>query len=523
MRVRRRTTYRSPGEREFEEQDVTKSSKPYAATITSGGTPASNDLKNPFGWLLGIVAAALLLCAFPIYQAALLGIPIVYTNGVDESSYLQYDYSRYVTEYAGVGRISQYLVNVLHEAGFGGGQINLLFDLVAVFSVLILVPIMFRRAGFSTQQSRLGALLWIVSPLVVSPLNPVVEQIVDAVEGSSLRFWAVVPPFPEFPLLRSPEPQFSVVLVLVALCLGMRRKIFWPAVAVLPFLYVFIGVPLALGVAAWVFRKRLRWPEPLAWIGAFVVVGAGLLLFSFCMHEEVGRFTGTGHRPIVPVVSVAALIVSFGVRSLDGRNFLRMASIATIFAVNIQLIAGWFLQPSNYDQYAGLLILGGALTVLLMERFSFRALRLGAAAAYAVAAVVLFSDGYRVIAPVLGESAIWETPARSLVVRSLRLASWLNLVSPRQEPTLLSVTGAYGRLIDRFGEEFRCVRSVLGQDRERDPDLKRTFHTLDVLYGTNNTDYFRNHLGNPRQPAERLSLSPQHPERCRPKAELTLK
>jgi hypothetical protein len=472
------------------------------------------------GWSFVV---ALILCAFPIYQKAVLQMPIFYANGVDESSYLQYDYSRYVTEYAGVGRASQHLVNTLHKLGFSGGEINLLLDLSTVTGLLLLLAGVFQRAGCSVAQARLGALFTVVLPLVVSALNPIVGHLFQAIEYSNARYWVVLPPFGEFLALRSPEPQCSLVLALAAITIGQRYKAVLPVVCVLPFLYVFIAVPLAIGVVAWVAQTRFRWPTYGAWGVGFVGVGGVLYLLSFLMHEEVRRFTGSGHWPVVPVASAAAYLLASCIRSVECRKVIHLGSVATILAVNVQLIAGWFIQPSNYDQYCGLLLLCGALSVVLVERVSVPMLGFGALAAYCTAAVVLFVDAHRVVSPVLNERAVLESSPRFLAVRSLRLASWMNLVKSRQEPTLLSVTGGYGRLIDRFGEEFRCARNVLKSERELDPELSDAFRTLDAIYGTNNSDYFRNHLGRPTEPPVRLPLQPEVPERCLPKSQIVLR
>ena len=113
-------------------------------------------------------------CGYPAYQLSQTDGLLFYTNAHDETSYLQYDFSK---ASQGPTRGSQYLVTALHKIGLSGGWINLLFDLLAIPVFLFFTAKSLCLLGFNEKKANLCAFSMVFLPLLFGGLNPWIYQL----------------------------------------------------------------------------------------------------------------------------------------------------------------------------------------------------------------------------------------------------------------------------------------------------------------------------------------------------------
>jgi hypothetical protein len=463
----------------------------------------------PVTFALALAALLVATVALPIYQLLRGRGLLYYENGFDESSYLQYDFSRAVQSAA---RPGQYLVTWAHDLGLSGGYINFLADILTFVAFPCIVWSLFRRIGWSGFQASLGALLVVVGPQLVTPSNPIIQAIHEWTLRSGMIYWITLPIAPFSPLARTPEPQFSLLLLGVAMLVALRWRTFWPVFATIPFMYPFVAIPVAFVALA--CQLRAWWPagaSRFATVGplalAFGAIGAACWGYHAVVMAPAARLAVTqSHLPLLPVTSVVAIVLYVALRrhiAPEYRFFALALALASWVGTNQQVISGFVPQPYSFEYYVGVFAAAVVAALGLKERP--RWLMAGVLAGTSLFMVSSYQtyrlyQGYMIRLPLTEElSEALRQDAARVVVNDGGNASLLNLVHPRQAATALAYDRTYPVVSAGYIDAYRCVKRQIRADYGPafDPVLRPldnayAFGSQDFIFGTlNRTTSFR--------------------------------
>lgn len=492
--------------------------------------PSAPEPARPWGrWafalvLMGLVALTL---AYPIYQAGVTGGYLYYENGADENSYLQYHFSRLIQSPT---RSGQYLVTAAHTLGLSGGYLNMLLDVGVIAGFALVIRAMLRRLGWTAGQADVGALSMVVLPQAAMVINPVMARVSGWIHSSGAMTWLNPPFYHQSPLLRSPEPQVSLMLVAVALWAAVRWRSIWVVYAVLPFLYPFVAIPVAFVALAWhlraLWRPTWRFATAGPLLGAFLAVATVCLTYyTFLLAPSVRAVLIASHGPLVSVTSVLALGLYAVLRHhiAEPQRFVALAvALAPMVASNQQVLSGHIPQPSNFEHSLGCVAVA-AVTVLGM-----RTLRWWRVAALAVGGYLFFAttqldfrlnrhamSGMPMTPELL--AALKEDPAHT-VVNNVHMASVLNMVYPRQASTALALERTWVGLPASYVAEYRCIKRQILE--EHPTEFGFPLHLLDEAYRYGGQQFYAVSIG---RRAELTQLQSVDPADCEDSRRLPLR
>src|SRR5262249_38069566 len=141
-----------------------------------------------------------------------------------------------------------------------------------VAGFLVVTRGILRAAEFDTREANTGSLLLLVLPFLANGANPLVNRVFDWTLATGALRWIAVPEATFSPLVRSPEPQFSILILTVLVFIAVRHRTWVPFLA-LPLLYPFVAGPAIFAVLS-VFLHQ-KWmhgrSRAISWLIAFAV------------------------------------------------------------------------------------------------------------------------------------------------------------------------------------------------------------------------------------------------------------
>lgn len=441
--------------------------------------------------LLGLVA-------FPLYQALQTGGYLFYTTGMDEASHLSFSYADYVANHSGRMRYSSHVVTLLHRLGVSGGYINLLLDVACALCTLILAKGAFVNFGYSKPQARCGALLLFLLPLLFTPFNPVVSLLSAIHFDPIVMKWLAMPWNPEIPLLRSPEPQISWLLIAATLRIsGGTPAAPLALLAISPLVYPFVQLPLIFVSAFLLFGERAR--TSLRLLTSFGL--CGVLMLAFIMHgtdPSLPRFFIFSSLPLIPFSGILSLVLFLLIQDHvpSSSRPLLIALVCSTWAVaNVQLVSGYLVPPVNFENYWGVMVLSFLATMGILHRsedprgwVGFSLLLFGAFSAATFAFNQKVSQRLthpKEVIPVLA------TDSSRVACNDLYLSTYLDLVHPRQQHTMFSWTRTLDLSSDSNYRNYLCDKRVLESSySEATPLFEHIFAALDAGFISRGSDMF---------------------------------
>ena len=443
----------------------------------------------------------LLVNAFPLYQALTCKGRLYYVNAYDEAYYLQYDFSR---ENERLSRPGQYLVTLAHEAGLSGGWINLLFDTFFVTAFLFLVRALFEAAGYDDRRSNMASILMTLGPLLFLGSNPVVRILFDKSLSHGFVSWLAVPEAPYLPIVRSPEPQFSILLAGLGSFFALKRQRLVYAVLCLPLLYSFVALPLAFVLLALHLRDQSAWLEKrpaLCLAASFLSVAlVQAIYFRFLVPDWIRQVLLVPSRaPCLSLTFVGAFagyLVLCREIPAKGRFLLLAAVFAPLAAENGQLVTGRYVDANNVEQNFGVYAAALVLTWAVLE--STRLKR----SAWAVVGVlfllllnssaVFFKVNYDnekrlpLDAELLGRL---RADSPHVAINDMTLASLASMVLPKQPMTLFSFAHTSPPVKNADLVQYLCAKGQILRDEARRPQFEKVLGEMDRWYRHENADF----------------------------------
>lgn len=445
--------------------------------------------------------------AFPVYQLLKTNGYLFYSNAYDEPSYLSYEGSLFIQS---ILRPSQYLVTLLHEIGFSGGLINFTFDLVCVGIALVFLRKIFVELGFKGSDASLGTFLVFSLPVFFGVANPWYSTVFNANLSSGTIFWIALPEayFPAF--YRTPEPQFSWMLVSVASYLGLKKKTYLPLYLVIPLLLEFVRVPLLFIVLSLHFskfnekRKLFNFKYAQILIGSIVFVLISLLISIYYKlwieGSPVDAYLTQTHLPLVSGMSIITLLIVFSGKRFLGdsnRRFAFFAATASLAALNTQVFSGFIVSPTNFEQYFGIVVLVFLTALVVLSMKSSSGLKYALAAAGMVLMIlytktIFQNHSHPIFTDELPEDLVLNLKDNSsrVVLENVHLASALGMVLSRQRLTALSYTQTFPFAAGKYFDNYLCVKQKINAKKEEISDRHQSaLKTLDRAYKYQNADF----------------------------------
>lgn len=452
--------------------------------------------------LLVLAAAALPLWEYFNWE----GI-IAYTNGLDEGSYLQYDFSQVAASLT--QRRSQYLVTTLHELGFSGGYINLIFDLICPALIIFLSYRLLLTLTEDRRFAQWGSVLWWLLPLLLTPANPILDYFWAWVIRSESLAWMSMPETHEWFLLRSPEPQFSYVIGLIALLSWAKWRNLLPLLLVIPLLYSFVAM-------GWLFLTVLialgSMKPPSRVILSYLLISIPLSLYlNFGVPSDTRGLLLASHLPLVSFCGLLGIglykTISNKITN-EQRPIALSLAISPWLAANQQLISGWISVPSNCEQYFGTI----AISALIVWWFYLNQ-KILRHATLALVMLWLLVVGQRVrhslelarrfpITPQVIQNL--STGSQFVAVADVEAANVFGLALPRQPQTLLAYSRSYLGFAKESISNYRCFKA----QKIDEPSFTNAFRQLDVAFAYETEDYFLNTLFRRERGPPHFDLSP---------------
>jgi hypothetical protein len=479
----------------------------------------------PFCLLIAALVA--MTVALPVYLALQTGGFAVYVNGYDESTYLQYDFSKFVQAPT---RPGQYLVTLGHERGLSGGWINAILDALVLVAFPLLGRAIFRHLGWAPRAANMGALLLVVLPMVAGTANPLIARLHDWNDRSGLVYWLNMPEMFASALVRSPEPQFSLVLLAVGVLAAVRLRAPWPVYLTLPFLYPFVALPAAFVTLAVHLRTRWPFPRASAWgplAVAFVALSiAAWAYYNMLVAEGIRRIMIDSHLPLISFTAGLALLAYVALRRWipEPLRFAALAiALAPLAAANQQIVSGHIPQPNNFEHYFGTFAVSAVVLFAIAHRPRLAAVALSIGGLlFAQTAYVAFKTG------VAQQRAFPLTPELvrllkddpgHVVVNDGVLASMLSMVHPRQPSTALGFEKTYAGVAARHLPGYLCIKRQVLADHPYNEPLRGQLRWIDdgFMYGSQNV--LVSHIG---RKATFTKLADPHAEPSCPKGPLRL-
>ncbi len=406
--------------------------------------------------------------AFPLYQLLALNGYIFYLNGLDEASHLSWWYATYVVDESGRMRESSRLVRSLHRLGLSAGYINLLFDICAPACMIVCIKRIFDRLGYESPQARAASIITFSVPVMFSFANPFIEWLAEFHFRPGIVEWLAMPYMSNTPLLRTPEPQISWLLILVIVaCVKRASWIPWILIVVSPLLYPFVRLPLLFISVASILVHRTSLLCSLL-LSSLFIVGCTMLYLKFLSESALQKFFIFSHLPVISFTGAVAAIVYIATQR-HARVALRplMAiGIASIWLVqNTQLVSGWFVTPVNFEQYWGVMIIAfvAAVVVLgkpqLLKGYVF----LGVLCFF-VAGLRDFRINLDMVSRIAEPEVVLPALAQSaadMVFDDTYTATVLDMVHPKQAPTAFSWTRTLHASSNAEYSVFQCTKKLL--------------------------------------------------------------
>jgi hypothetical protein len=484
---------------------------------------------------ISIVSVVLLLNIYPFYQLVSTKGYLFYTNAYDESSYLQYDFSRATQSPA---RVVQYLVTLSHELGLSGGRMNLIFDLVALPVFMFFTSRCFYCVGFDRKTSNLYSFLLTVLPLAFCRSNPLIHDFFVWSRETGYLQWVTSPDSTFLPLVRTPEPQFSLAILSMVIFFSLQKKSFWYLYPVLPFLYPFVGVPTAFIIVALHLRHLFPNMTQRIYLAPFLsycLIGLGVWTYVTILTSETTlEFLVATRLPLVSLAALECLVIAlWGYRRCEPkfRFLLVVVSAAPLAVTNLQIISGWLGAPHSYEQnfstlcvsFVLLLSIGPLNKVVSLERkeefhvkrrknirsltrvskLLLRPQQLSWILFVLCMGLVLLSGRSWFRINYLTNSNLpltkevlnaFHSKSERVVIDNQQLAAVTNMIFPRQPSTLLGYERSFANVCTDEGvRDYLLAKKTIHQNEAIADQFRDIFVTLDNAYRFEGADFYLLH------------------------------
>lgn len=288
---------------------------------------------------------------------------LLYLNGDDEYSYLNFEFAKNTL---GATRISNGVVILGHNLGFGGGAINLILDLFSVISISIIIFYTLDKLINDVPiNKKIFSLLMIMGlPLAFGGSNPLQWHLVEFINNTDFLAYFIVTSNSIYPsMLRSPESQLSLVVISLFSLIILTKRWGLLLIILIPFCYFFVGIYFATVLT--IYYTLLLIEKFLGKVDGIVLVIACGVLFagiSFALWLGVYFFLDNNmvlhsHDPVFGVNLLCMLGLIFILNFIYDWNSLNQEikklvvalCVGSIMIYNFNVLNGLVLQPQHFE------------------------------------------------------------------------------------------------------------------------------------------------------------------------------
>lgn len=316
----------------------------------------------------------------------------IYTNSWDEPTYLSYQGALSTLKTPGYF-MSSWVILLLHHIGVSGAYQNLIFDFLIPISIFVLLISSLNLLGLNSASSRAYAIIIVFGSVLFNKANPFIKLISQKDFGflvstqQDFGFWiSAMESYPS--LLRTPNPQFSYLLLISFLYLYLIFRRRFLLLIPIPFLYWSVAIPYAFFVIAFLVYSIFQ-PRKYYWlivINFFIMLSLGTLLSALAKILTLLSQSFSSSRLFAPfdiflispilVFSAAAylsVILFYKAKSKIFPLSIQHIYISSLFCLllmtNLQVFTKIRLDPKGLQDSSGTFI-ASCLLVLTIHLFS---------------------------------------------------------------------------------------------------------------------------------------------------------
>lgn len=443
------------------------------------------------------IFVTLAIISFPLCQLFTEPGYVFYRNGLDEGHYLVYEISKVASQQ--LVRPSQKLVTAMHEMDLSGGMINLVFDLITSILLLVILRSVFRRFTLFSPQAGLLVFTFSFLTLAFNAFNPLVDELRLLNLETKMMYWFTMPDDNHYVFARTPEPQFSYLLLAAAGLIALKARALWPVLLVLPFLYNFVLVPVAFAAGTKIMLRFLKngfAAAALAYTAISLLLLAG---YRILLSSDVAGLLVETHLPLLSFTGCIAVILHRSIRDrlpAMERELSFVMTVAIWQTANTQVICGILGAPSNYEQYFGVLVLSLQSCMAIALSANARTFLVPATAIFIIAMLKSFFFNYDLqqrLPPSRELLDELKRDAGSVALDNVHHTLSYNLVFARQSDTVLSYGRIYFWHADRNLKDYLCVREFI-KNSPLHANFEQILRILDHGYEKKSEDNPVNHL-----------------------------
>jgi hypothetical protein len=187
------------------------------------------------------------------------------------------------------------------------------------------------------------------------------------------------------------------------------------------------------------------------------------------------------------------LFASFGLSPLH-RKIALILAISPTAAANTQLISGVFIQPCNYEQYWGTLVVAALISLIVKNLRLHATVLCLCVAIFTLQSYQVFRDNLAVMdtVPYLRKTIeVLKSDSARVVVPDLHAAAYLDLVWHQQPLSAFSITRTYSQLSDKFVQQYVCDKIFVLRHFSSPERFQGIIQALDESYKTRHMNYVR--------------------------------
>jgi len=330
-----------------------------------------------------LILSTVILFIVPIIQLLLFN-DLIYINGEDEYSYLNYEFAK---KNLSLTRLTSFAIVFLQEHGLNGSEINLLGDMLCILgmAVLIFKIIKITDGRADLNQKVISVIAFLVIPIFLSVINPIHKILTKLISSFDFLSFYIVFNHSSFPVyLRTPESQVSILILMVMLYLTLRFRYGWLFFTAIPILYFFPGIYFISILATFYLIKFVRGKlnRKFSLYEIFIIfllyiflgLGTKFLALNFMQPRDFifNRYPLFGLNEIY-LLGLLFLLKNFYKWDEMAENYkiiVESIVIGTLIIYNLNVISGLIIQPQHFEMEGGL-----ACATLFLVFFNFGKLK----------------------------------------------------------------------------------------------------------------------------------------------------
>ena len=302
---------------------------------------------------------------------------LMYVNAWDEETYLTYQGGWGALNLSGY-RTDGLIILMFQYLGLSGAETNFIFDVIVTPFTILLISKAMVNCGVKLKLAVPLSFILLFPSVLFNSANPLVNLLTN-IPGDI--FFAGKEGYNS--ALRTPEPQFSLLLISISFYMFSRNKkilmLICPIFFVYPFLtisYIFLVLLYYINRIHEVKRNSLM-VFILGSISLYITIAVCLIIVDKLGALNYFKLTASGHFqyshlphiPVISVVMIPLVLLQWIKKSPKEANTYHLNIVAIyiiiLLVANLNVVSGYLISYKNFYDY-GLNFLAGVCIVLFI-------------------------------------------------------------------------------------------------------------------------------------------------------------